>query len=91
MRPNEFWDLAPCEAVEFLEESQRRSITEAWWIGKLVGMGVNSPKKYPHRPDLLWNKDADLQTPEVMRQIMLAVADNAEDFKRDLQKNGKLH
>lgn len=66
-------------------------MSDAWWIGRLAGISINAPKKYPAMPDLLWNKDADRQTPETMKAILLAVADNSDEFKEQLRKSGKLH
>lgn len=50
-------------------------MTLSWYVGLLHHM---HPKKFPKRPELLWDRDADAQSIEVMMAIAKAMAATVE-------------
>lgn len=64
--------------MEFLDERIRGELTRAWYFGMMFHM---DPKKYPKKPDLLWNKDADVMSFEHMKAVALAWARNGQEFR----------
>lgn len=58
-------------------------LERVWWQARLYHA---DPKKLPKRPELLWNPDADKQTPHQMLQIAMAWASNGEEIRKKLQK-----
>lgn len=64
--------------MEFIEETTRRDLTRAWHIGL---MHHTDPKKYPKRPEQLWNKNAGDQSVEVMKMLAIQWAENGHEAR----------
>lgn len=77
MRIEEFWRVAPCEAMEFIEEATREKMTLAYFIG---AMHHADPQKYPKRPEELWDKTAGEMSVEQLKMLALAWATNGAEF-----------
>lgn len=80
MRIEEFWNIAPCEASEYLEEATKRDLEAAWRYGV---MHHTDPKKFPKRPEQLWDPKAPDQAPELMRTLAAAMASNGSTFFKE--------
>lgn len=69
---------------EFVSESDKAMLTAAWWQGALDKM---DPKKFPKKPALLWDKDADRQSPIMLANIALMLASNGAEFRKTIDLN----
>jgi hypothetical protein len=76
MRIDDFWSIAPTEAKSYLDEKSKGEMEAAWRIGLMHHI---DPKKYPKRPELLWNPSADEQTVEQMIALAKSWASNTKE------------
>lgn len=67
--------------AEFVSETDKARLTSAWWHAAL---SKADPKKFPKKPALLWDKEADRQSPIMIANIALMLASNGEEFRKTI-------
>lgn len=56
----------------------------SWWRAALDKI---DPKKFPKKPSLLWDSEADRQSAKTMMHLALLLADNGDEFRKSLPKH----
>ncbi len=73
--------------MEFIDEVRKNILSASWWTAMLGH--IQDPQKFPKKPELLWDPDADREHPLAMARKMLAMFDQDGSFRR--AHNIKLH
>lgn len=66
------WELTAFAARRRLQMERLDDL--AWLTGRYAAIGVNAPKRYPHKPDGVVRRPAEMDD-EAMKQVFLRMAE----------------